>query len=106
MFRTWTRNLLGRLLGQGGCLRCGDTWDWKEAHTTEFGRSEGCFPLCEECWATLTPETRWPYYEQLVQAWEMMDQTGHSRLYREALGIEPAYAVKREQIRTAVMAGK
>jgi hypothetical protein len=56
------RNYIGRRKGYGGCTRCGDTWNWKAEHVTEFERGRGCFPLCEECWQSLTPEQRLPYY--------------------------------------------
>lgn len=47
----------------GSCARCGISWKWVEIHTTTYGtRGWGCFPLCEGCWAGLTPEQRLPYY--------------------------------------------
>lgn len=101
------RNAKGRLLGFGGCLRCGDSWHWKPEHTTEDGEG-GSFPLCEECWLALeTPEARWPYYEKLVALWEEgMPVGSRERLYREALTGKPMYATRREQMHRAVMEGK
>ena len=63
------KNAVGRAKGYGGCAKCGDTWDWKANHSTYYDNGQGCFPLCEECWQCLTPETRRPYYEQLIAWW-------------------------------------
>jgi hypothetical protein len=60
-------NWIGRIRGYGGCLRCGDTWNWAEYHTTQYGREgKGCLPLCRRCWRQLTPDQRLPYYYQLI----------------------------------------
>lgn len=32
------------------------------------------FPLCEQCWNELTPETRIPYYRQLYDHWASDDE--------------------------------
>lgn len=40
-----------------------------ESHTTNYKDGRGCFPLCEGCWAALSPEERLPYYRQLVVEW-------------------------------------
>lgn len=55
----------------GGCLCCHRRWcevDMKY-HITDDGAGSGAFPLCEECWSSLTPETRLPYYRQLWDQW-------------------------------------
>ena len=57
------KNILGRLRGYGGCNRCGDTWNWKEAQGVPYGVGRGCFPLCRQCYMELSPEERFPYYE-------------------------------------------
>lgn len=75
-------NYWGRLSGLAGCRRCGDSFEWKPFHITIYevrvdvtakgiggGSSNGCFPLCEDCWSELTPEQRVPYYEQLADVW-------------------------------------
>lgn len=95
------RNLKGRAQGFSGCFRCGDSWSWKAHHNTQFSESEACFPLCEECWAALTPEARWPYYEKLIADWGLAPDSRQS-LYLTALGEPP----KADLIREAVMAGK
>lgn len=59
--------------GHGSCFRCRTTWPFVEEHSTYFAECEACFPLCVKCWTELTPETRLPYYEELIALWE---QTG------------------------------
>ena len=59
----------------GTCLHCHRVWSAVEPHETPYefaGHSpmKSCFPLCEECWQELTPETRLPYYRQLFESWE------------------------------------
>lgn len=49
-------NLVGSIKGYSGCLICGDTWDWKKAHTIDYRAGHGAFPTCEECWQTCTDE--------------------------------------------------
>lgn len=49
-------------------MRCGHRWNHAKHHTTNYGEG-GCFPLCETCWAALTPEARWPYYLKLRDLW-------------------------------------
>lgn len=76
--------------GYGCCYRCQRPWKFAKAHTTPFITSEGCFPLCESCWAELgTPEERWPYYQALIEAWA-------------AMGCPTEYAA---EIKAAVMEG-
>lgn len=81
--------------GYSGCARCGFTWATVEGHATPYewtdkalklvfseGESKpsivqlpeampsrSCFPLCESCWSSLTPEQRLPYYRQLWDSW-------------------------------------
>lgn len=57
------RTITGIAQGYGGCSRCGNTWNWKNGHSTPITVNSGLFPLCEECWSELTPETRLPFYE-------------------------------------------
>ena len=56
-------------LGWGWCYCCNRTWNICESHSTKMNMGEGCFPLCEDCWKELTPETRLPYYRMLFDAW-------------------------------------
>ncbi len=62
-----------------GCRMCGRVWRICREHDTPYSANKGCFPLCEDCWSELTPETRLPYYELLwyetgdgepIEAWE------------------------------------
>lgn len=56
--------------GSGWCYRCGRPWDLVTNHTTNYTATNGCFPLCEDCWELLGhPEARIPYYLALVDAW-------------------------------------
>lgn len=63
--------------GYGWCLRCGRPWTICKGHSTEFRDGIGCFPLCDECWAELAPETRLPYYRQMWNEWEIMAGAVH-----------------------------
>jgi hypothetical protein len=68
-----------------GCVRCyrrwrlgkqrNSRWLTVEPHFTMYSKSTGCFPLCKECWRTLTPETRLPFYRKLYDRWA---KNGHS----------------------------
>jgi hypothetical protein len=70
-----SKNFLGRLVEFGECGCCGDTWNWKEAHTTPIRDADGelqagIFALCEECWTDLAiPEERERYYNELFDDW-------------------------------------
>lgn len=56
------------------CGRCGAPWNVVEAHTTTIpGTHHGMFPLCEHCWAPLTPKQRLPYYKELLRLWRTED---------------------------------
>lgn len=118
--RRAARNARGRAAGYGGCLRCGDSWSWKPSHTTYYGNaqaqpskdhpspeivaSKGCFPLCEECWSSLTIRQRLPYYETLVDMWGG-NAGARAMLYSKAFGVSGPHAKQRRQIREAVLAG-
>jgi hypothetical protein len=34
-----------------------------------YTESKGCLPLCEACWADLTPQERLPFYRVLWDRW-------------------------------------
>jgi hypothetical protein len=66
-----SKNFLGRFIGFGQCKRCGDTWNWKKTHITEFdtddGKVRGVFALCEECWQELAvPDRRIDFYHKHI----------------------------------------
>jgi hypothetical protein len=69
-----------------------------EPHSTpykdEHSPGSGCFPLCEGCWAVLTPSQRMPYYHALVNEW-----------VRQLPDHRDEYEANRELIRKAVMSG-
>lgn len=78
------RNTVGRVSGYGSCHRCGDSWSWKPEHITDYSETNGCFPLCEECWSVLTPDERLPFYAELVADWASGRTKGefdHTREY-------------------------
>lgn len=68
------------------CLRCETPWAFVEHHDTGYTTHRGLFPLCEQCWAELTPERRLPYYRQLWDSWavEECDRSWH-RIKRAVL---------------------
>ncbi len=66
---SWVKNLIGRAQGVGGCLRCGDKWNWKPFHSTYYSAGRGCFPLCEPCWQAAVPDEIRRYYGEIVRMW-------------------------------------
>lgn len=89
--------------GRSWCLRCGAPWLRDNEHSTPYGEhwppereahaqaaalvasipgaklmpvaGHACFPLCQNCWAGLTPEDRVPYYVALVDEWRASTPT-------------------------------
>lgn len=51
------RNIIGNIKGYGHCLNCGDTWDYKKEMAIPYDDSNYMFPLCEECFTKLSPES-------------------------------------------------
>ena len=58
----YLKNRRGELHGFGGCAKCGDRWNWKDAHTVYYSEHAGGSPLCEECWNKTTKEEKLRYY--------------------------------------------
>jgi hypothetical protein len=56
-----------------------------------------CFPLCEECWSSMTPKQRLPYYERLWKDWE----TSHKKEH-----LPPLDQADWESMKESVLAGK
>lgn len=96
------RTIVGRLEGYSECHRCGNTWNWKEGHTTYFedertleqhdaedqasvarervSERRGMFPMCEECYQVSSPEERFKYHKELLDQWMENDAlTAHSQ---------------------------
>lgn len=96
--RTW--GFIARILypGFGSCGRCDRPWSVCECHTTNYSGSGygGCFPLCEECWSELTPQTRLPYYRDLVDWWMTMTSDLNGQPWGELW----------DDMKAAVLAGK
>ncbi len=65
----WVKNFIGYVQGIGGCLRCGDKWNWKSFHVTQYSIINGCFPLCSPCWRAAGPDQIERYYGELMRMW-------------------------------------
>ena len=74
------------------CVRCKTSWGFIKWHLTVWEPHSGVCALCEVCWVELTPEQRWPYYEELFRIW-----------LAEGEGVSQE---KQEAIRSAVFSGK
>ena len=56
--------------GISWCYRCETPWTFVKSHTTQITRTQGCFPLCEQCWSELeTPRARMPFYRAMWESW-------------------------------------
>lgn len=55
----------------GYCLDCGVSWAFAKEHITCYDGGNGCFPLCEKCWSSLSVEQRLPYYVELLFTWDI-----------------------------------
>ena len=62
--------------GYSSCYRCARPWTVCKGHSTHYSEWSGCFPLCEECWSELTPETRLPFYQRLYTEWQRQGYSG------------------------------
>ena len=88
---------VGQLLapGWGYCLRCKTPWRFVRWHDTQYGtQGHGCLPLCEKCWAELTPTQRVPFYRELIESWH------------EAPGRESAFDEEWAEVEAAVLSGR
>jgi hypothetical protein len=66
-----------------------------KGHTTRYNASQGCFPLCEECWEWLgEPSRRIPFYYVLMEQWDRQTPD------------QPISTERRTDILAAVWAGK
>ncbi len=94
--RAWLSRALAPRLSY--CARCRTSFFGKlihnDPHSTNFAPGRWCFPLCEKCWAVLTPSQRLPYYDALVNRWI-------AGLPENAVEYDRA----RDAIREAVLAG-
>lgn len=86
----------------GSCGRCHTTWTFVCEHDTPYSDDSGCFPLCEKCWAELTPEQRLPYYRRLWESWP----DTHRKTAPDGTEIPPLPTEIWWQIQRAVLAGK
>jgi hypothetical protein len=63
------KELQKKFPSSGWCGRCKWPWAAIEEHATPYAPGRMLFPLCETCWAQLTPEQRLPYYRGLYNCW-------------------------------------
>lgn len=87
---------IGRLFAPsyGQCLRCKTPWRFVRYHVTDYHPNHGCLPLCEKCWAELTPAQRLPFYQELIESW-------HERFDHNELTFREEWAL----VETAVLSG-
>lgn len=65
-------SVMDRILhpGYGHCGKCGMTWASVTNHITWYSTNgNGIFVLCEDCWKSLTPHERLPYYRGKWEEW-------------------------------------
>ena len=82
------RRLIGKIANCflkkcGKCYRCGRQWQICKEHLTPYIEGHSCFPLCEECWQELTPQTRLPFYRELWELWNSEDENDNGVPYSE-----------------------
>ena len=65
----WVKNTYGNSTGYSGCSHCGDTWNWKKEHTIMYSEGSGMFPLCQDCFDTLSIEKVIDYCLDLNSKW-------------------------------------
>lgn len=77
--RTMEREL-AEFSRNGGCSSCLRPWRVLDKHYTPFTPERACFPLCETCWQSMTPQERLPHYRMLWNLWgDSTDEIGVSR---------------------------
>lgn len=85
----------------GRCGRCRLKWNVVEYHTTNYDRSGGCFPLCEDCWRELlTAEARLPYYMRLMDLWQSSGSPDHNGIPWPTLRALVMSAVVEESVKS------
>lgn len=70
------------------CRRCRTSWRFVKGHVTMTSAGSGCFPLCEACWAELSPKERLPYYRSLFEQWQRQGSTNHTWTQIESAVLE------------------
>lgn len=85
--------------GYGTCQKCKLPWCYLDYHVTNYNQTRGCFPLCEYCWQSLTPEDRLPFYKDLLISWQRWEAILESETKHN-------YINEWRLIRRAVLAGK
>ena len=86
--RYW-KNKIGDWKGYGKCMRCKDSWYWKQA---DIGTCEiGMFPICDECWEICSVKDRHMWIDALAYTWfkdtkwvDKQDEENHKQKVKEA----------------------
>jgi len=94
------RTLKGHLQGYGGCLHCHHTWNWKKGYLIPYAASKHkthldgspyyyahMFPLCEECYESLSPQERFNYCKELYGRWGVPDKHVDWNIVSEHVGL-------------------
>jgi len=69
----WAIRSVGRALGYGACLRCKMPWNHVKPKTIMYRPDSGMFPLCVDCFDSLSIEEIDLYIERLVSEWPECD---------------------------------
>ena len=92
------RNNVGKHNGYGGCLKCGDTWNWKQSHSLSLDVGRGIFPCCEDCWSKMDKNERLQYCIILFNEWNRQLQAyGHPLENIQELTEKARQAVEHEE---------
>jgi len=68
-----TQNARGKSLGFGSCYHCGDSWYWKKNFDIRYDVGSGMFPLCHECFESLSFEAIIEYCQKCWDSWCISD---------------------------------
>ncbi len=89
------RNLIGRLLGFGNCLICGDYWNWKDPHMIQFSAFSSMFPYCQECNLNRPLEEKQTAASLLISRWMRDGSTDHNGMpWREVRRLASKYVTE------------
>ena len=69
---TW----FGSWAGDGGCVHCKGTWNWKREYSIPYGAG-AMFPLCQRCFRFLSADEVISYAENLAAQWERTEEELH-----------------------------
>lgn len=90
------RNMVGWLKGCNGCSHCGGKWNWKQEHIIYYTKTNGMFPLCEECYEKLSPQERYDYCIEVWNSWGRPDNEAAFDMIAKNVGLESSEQPKKE----------